>query len=127
MLLSLENTKGGTRDFGQCMHDVSGRKLEAGRRLEAVESHLGEDGENTHTVAFGRGENTEYPYNNYRRRLGLIPYSIIVLIYFCSLFSMFTSLYWCYWHKLDSLRKLCATMKQPQANSCIGEYSHITS
>jgi hypothetical protein len=36
MLLSQENTKGGTRDFGQCMHDVSGRKLEAGWRLEAV-------------------------------------------------------------------------------------------
>jgi hypothetical protein len=40
------------------MHDVSGRKLEEGKRLEAVEIHFG--GGNIHT-------------NNYRRRPGLVP------------------------------------------------------
>jgi low temperature requirement protein LtrA len=46
--------------------------------------------------------------------LDSFPNLILVLIYFCSLFFIVAFLYWCYWHKLDSLNKLCATMKQEQ-------------
>lgn len=79
---------------------------EAEQRLEAVESYLG--GGRTHTIITGED------LDSFRN-------IILVLIYF-----VVYSLYWCHWHKLDNLRKLCATMKQEQLYWQILTYNPMT-